>query len=56
MREVEAFCDECESEFKISLIDSETAIKYCPVCGEEIDCDEDALDKWPDQSEEDWEE
>ena len=56
MKEVEAFCDECETEFAITLVDSEAAVKYCPVCGSPIDCDEDALDHWPEDSEEDWDE
>jgi|MDTC01.3.fsa_nt_gb hypothetical protein len=55
MKRIDAFCDECESEYTIELVDSETAVKYCPVCGAEIDCDEDALNQWPEDSEE-WDE
>jgi uncharacterized paraquat-inducible protein A len=54
MKRIEGFCDSCDSEFSVELIDSESIAKHCPVCGEKLDqsemmiLDEDFL-------EEDWE-
>ena len=37
MKRIEAYCDKCNSEVGIELIDSEINIKYCPVCGVELE-------------------
>ena len=54
MRRVEAFCESCDSEFSVELVDTEIAIKYCPVCGAELD-DAEVIDLDEDFLEEDWE-
>jgi Zn finger protein HypA/HybF involved in hydrogenase expression len=54
MRRVEAFCESCDSEFSIELVDTEIVVKYCPVCGAELDQD-DLIDFDQDPMEEDWE-
>ena len=41
-------CDHCEEEFRI-ITDSLTIPHYCPMCGEDLDLDDDIL-------EEEWEE
>ena len=54
MLRVDAWCDSCNAEFSVDLVDNELVVKYCPVCGaivddvETINLDEDFLD-------EDWE-
>ena len=57
MKRIDAFCDSCESEFGVELIDTEVVVKYCPVCGEKLSdevLEEMSLDNdaW---LEEDWE-
>ena len=54
MKRIEAFCDSCDSEFSIELIDSESTAKYCPVCGEELD-DSEVINLDEDFLEQDWE-
>ena len=54
MKRVEAFCESCHSEFSIELIDAEIVVKYCPVCGAELD-DAEVINLDEDFMEEDWE-
>ena len=54
MKRVEAFCESCHSEFSIELIDTEIVVKYCPVCGAELD-DAEVINLDEDFMEEDWE-
>jgi len=54
MKRVEAFCDSCDSEFGIDLIDTEITVKYCPICGAKLDNSE-IIDLDEDFLEEDWE-
>ena len=55
MRRIEAYCDKCNSEVGIELIDSEITIKYCPVCGAELE-DYELYNLDEAFMEEDWEE
>ena len=55
MKRIDAFCDSCESEFGIELIDSEIVVKYCPVCGEKLDNDVEEISLDEDFMQEDWE-
>ena len=57
MRRIEAFCESCDSEFSIELVDTEIIVKYCPVCGAELDQDDLIdFDQDPMIEIEDWEE
>ncbi len=55
MKRIDAFCDSCDSEFSIELIDSESTAKYCPVCGEKLEDDIETIEIDEDFMEEDWE-
>lgn len=33
----EIICIECESEFKIKILEADLPITYCPFCGSEIE-------------------
>ena len=37
LKRIDAFCESCDSEFNIELVDHEAIAKYCPVCGAELD-------------------
>jgi Zn finger protein HypA/HybF involved in hydrogenase expression len=37
MKKVEAFCDNCITEFSVELVDNEVVVKYCPVCGSALE-------------------
>jgi len=39
MTTIKVFCEECNSEFQIDYVDTETDIKYCPFCTETLDED-----------------
>ena len=54
MKRIEAFCESCDSEFSIELVDTEIVVKYCPVCGAELD-DAEVIDLDEEFMEEDWE-
>ena len=55
MKRVEAFCESCDSEFGIELIDPEAVVKFCPICGAKLD-DIEIINLDEDFMEEDWEE
>lgn len=55
MKRVDAFCDSCDSEFGIELIDTEIKVRYCPICGEKLSDDIQEIDLDPEFMEEDWE-
>lgn len=38
---VNVICDNCESEMKITILESDYTVQFCPMCGEELDPDED---------------
>ena len=54
MKRIEAFCDSCDSEFSVELIDTEIVAKYCPICGSELD-DAEVINLDEDFMEEGWE-
>ena len=55
MKRVDAFCDSCDSEFGVELIDSEAAVKFCPLCGERLEDEIETIEIDEDFMEQDWE-
>jgi len=55
MLKIDACCESCDSEFSVELVDTEIVVKYCPVCGAELD-DAEVIDLDEEFMEEDWEE
>lgn len=38
---IEILCDQCESELVVTVIHTFDEVKFCPVCGEPLQIDED---------------
>ena len=53
MKRQEIFCDYCESECTVETLNMEDPILYCPICGSEIDHDDEDYDDG-DEDEEAW--
>ena len=56
MKKVEAFCDNCITEFSVELVDGEAEVKYCPVCGSPLEDEVETIEIDEDFMEQDWEE
>ena len=55
MLKIDAWCDSCDTEFSVDLVNTELVAKYCPVCGAIVD-DIETINLDEDFMEEDWEE
>ena len=55
MKKVEAFCDDCITEFSVELVDGEVEVKYCPVCGSALEDEVETIEIDEDFMEQDWE-
>ena len=55
MKRIDAFCDSCDSEFGIELIDGEIVVKYCPICGAKLEDEVETIEIDEDLMEQDWE-
>lgn len=38
---ITVICENCESELKIVVIESDFTVQFCPMCGEELDLEDD---------------
>ena len=55
MKKVEAFCDNCITEFSVELVDGEVDVKYCPVCVSPLEDEVETIEIDEDFMEQDWE-
>ena len=55
MKRIDAFCESCDSEFGVELIDSEAVVKFCPLCGERLEDEIETIEIDEDFMEQDWE-
>lgn len=53
MKRQEIFCTYCENECTVETLNMEDPIIFCPICGSEIDHDQDDYDDW-DEDDEVW--
>ena len=55
MKRVDAFCESCDSEFGVELIDPEAVVIFCPLCGERLEDEIETIEIDEDFMEQDWE-
>lgn len=53
MKRQDIVCSYCDSECTVETINMEDPILYCPICGSEVDIEEDDMGDW-DQEDDSW--